>query len=55
MTLADLPGQVRVAWQGHLLSGVFGGLWYLALTRAQRAATRCDDLPKSHAALNSSA
>jgi rhomboid family GlyGly-CTERM serine protease len=30
VTLTDLPDHVRVAWQGHLLAGVFGGLWHFA-------------------------
>lgn len=52
VTLSALPDGVRVAWQAHLLSGVLGGLGYLALTRAQRAGRR--DLPSPQAALNSS-
>jgi rhomboid family GlyGly-CTERM serine protease len=39
VTLADLPDKVTVAWQGHLLGGVLGGLWYLAVTRAQYPGT----------------
>jgi rhomboid family GlyGly-CTERM serine protease len=42
VTLTDLPDHVRVAWQGHLLSGVLGALCYLMLTRAQQASARRD-------------
>jgi membrane associated rhomboid family serine protease len=56
VTLTDLPDNIRVAWQGHLLGGVLGGLWYLALSRAQQAATRSGrrDLPPARAALHAS-
>ena len=40
LTLAELPDAVRVAWQGHLLGAVLGGLWFLGLARMPHAATR---------------
>lgn len=51
-TLTDLPEQVQVAWQGHLLGGALGGLWYLAGVRAQFAAAQFGRseflLPRAH-------
>jgi rhomboid family GlyGly-CTERM serine protease len=35
VTLAELPDQVRVAWQGHLLGGMLGGVCYFVIGRAQ--------------------
>lgn len=52
-TLTDLPEQVQVAWQGHLLGGMLGGLWHLARTYEQSAARlfRRHDLLSSRARL----
>jgi rhomboid family GlyGly-CTERM serine protease len=35
VTLAELPDQVRVAWQAHLLGIMLGGIWYFVFGRAQ--------------------
>ncbi len=36
LTLTDLPDQVRIAWQAHLLGGILGASSYFALARTQK-------------------